>query len=381
MAYSSNDSYICDENGAPIEGFEVFTVRTTYRANVIGSPVESGQLSFDNKVVAPYEVRVRGKIVRDGNYRQTVAKLRKMLEDRDYKFYSVSDGDGLKRRLILKECPLDREVDMYDLIVIDLVFIQAMLISGENGKVDTTPHDDENSDSRDVGHTNPDPSDDKDEEEKQEESPNNYKDPPHLPIDKDEEEKDKKKKKKKQSKFNPPDVSRGTAIRQQAGSGDQAGTIGGSGSSVFTQPVSIEYDDSDEVQDTESDDVYWQISQGATVLDPVKGEYVETEYRTPTPSRYTFNLVKTPNQSFYTSLVGSTCEISLRTFHDVLLVSLTINGFTAVAGVRAVPNMSLFPKFISDTVGGEFMFSCPDGDIPHYSLFDGHTCVLTYIPN
>jgi hypothetical protein len=121
-------------NGSPLHGFSVDNVKCIYSAKVIGAPVETGQESFDNKVIEPYRVIVTGHLVIDdeSGYQTTLKKLKEILNDRKFRFYSVSDGASFYERLILTELPVERSVDAYDFYSIELTFVQAMLIQSNS---------------------------------------------------------------------------------------------------------------------------------------------------------------------------------------------------------------------------------------------------------
>ena len=141
---------IYDMNGKEIKYFHVFKVDVAYTANVIGSPVETGQTSFDDKVIMPRQVTVSGKIVisGDGTGATAISQITEMFQSRDFKFCSVSNGVRKYNNLILKSVPMTRESDLYDWVSVELVFVEAMLVQAKNRKSTKS----ENADARALGH-------------------------------------------------------------------------------------------------------------------------------------------------------------------------------------------------------------------------------------
>ena len=122
-------SYICkDDSGQePITGFSIDAINVKRDSDVIAAPVESGQQSFDNKVIKPMEIVVNGSIYRE-DATGALSSILEMYASRKFKFYSVQDGDDLYPNLILKSCPLTRNTEKIDLNMVELVFVEAMLI-------------------------------------------------------------------------------------------------------------------------------------------------------------------------------------------------------------------------------------------------------------
>lgn len=137
---ASNDQELRDQCGifkdndwgSIVKGFNVMRISATRNARVIAAPVETGQMSFDNKVVDPLRVSVEGiiEIEPDGAWESTkaVGDINKMLADRSFNFYSVSDGENFYNNLILQECPAIRDVKQVDFLVFTLTFVEALLV-------------------------------------------------------------------------------------------------------------------------------------------------------------------------------------------------------------------------------------------------------------
>lgn len=94
-------------------------------------------------------------------------------------------------------------------------------------------------------------------------------------------------------------------------------------------------------------------------------------------TKYLFDLVKFPNQTFSTTVNGNSLEISLRTFRRIIYANITVNGALVEAGRRCLANEMIFSKSVAQTIGGNFRFICETDDYPNYQDFDGKKCVLS----
>lgn len=132
-----------------IKGFNVMSVSGTRNARVIGAPVETGQVAFDNKVIDPLRVTVRGIIETDSlNTQMALLELNEMIENRKFSFYSVCDGENFYNNLILQEFPAIRDVKQVDFIQITLTFVEAMLVQSQ---AEASSSNSENSNFRKTG--------------------------------------------------------------------------------------------------------------------------------------------------------------------------------------------------------------------------------------
>jgi len=94
----------------------------------------------------------------------------------------------------------------------------------------------------------------------------------------------------------------------------------------------------------------------------------------------TYNLLKTPNQKFSTSMNGNAVEIRIRTFRGLMYVSISINGKLVESSVRAMPNTDLFGTTVRRTLGGNFMFVCVEKDeYPEYKKLNGTDVVFAFV--
>lgn len=120
-------------------GLKSMRVQIVPSARIIGAPVETGVTSFDNKVIDPTKVIVRGIVTMDDfDSESAISGIREMMENRDFMFYSVSNGQDCVDNLIMESAPSTRDSDRYDFIEYELVFKKALLVqssatsAGEN---------------------------------------------------------------------------------------------------------------------------------------------------------------------------------------------------------------------------------------------------------
>lgn len=144
--------YVDNKFDKPLLGFSVESVRCMKKARVIGAPIETGQVSFDQKVIDPYDLVVRGTIVMaEEKSHEAIEELDKMIENRDYEFYSVSDGVSGYSDLTLVKFPNLREAEKFDWYQIELVFTQMMLVQKDS--LLSKSSNAENSDFRNIGYS------------------------------------------------------------------------------------------------------------------------------------------------------------------------------------------------------------------------------------
>lgn len=134
-----------------LSGLKSLTIQANKRARVIAAPVETGHMSFDNKIIDPLQVVVKGIIVIDPESFETtntIDTLNEMLESRKFKFYSAYDGTEYYPHLILQEFPRIRDVNQIDFLQVTLTFVQAMLVQKQ---AEPTASNSENSNIRNTG--------------------------------------------------------------------------------------------------------------------------------------------------------------------------------------------------------------------------------------
>ena len=85
--------YMDNEFGGELTGLKSMRVQIMPSARIIGAPVETGVTSFDNKVIDPTKVIVRGIVTMDdGGSASAISGIKTMMANRDFMFYSVSNG-------------------------------------------------------------------------------------------------------------------------------------------------------------------------------------------------------------------------------------------------------------------------------------------------
>lgn len=137
-----------------IEGFKALTVNINRKARVISAPVETGQQSFDNKVLDPRDVVVKGvcaadkSAFHDRDSGSAIKKLLAMWRDRKFRFYSITTPDRAMKNLILKEFSTSNSKESLDWTECTLVFVEALLIQSNRSK---TPSNRENGPMSDGG--------------------------------------------------------------------------------------------------------------------------------------------------------------------------------------------------------------------------------------
>lgn len=141
---------IYDENDKEVEGFKVFSVNIKEPTRVIGSPIENGQTSFDNKVIDPRHVIVKGTIVIDHTnqeYFDAIDAISSMINSRAFKFFQVCNGELFVEDLILQTNEIDRNVEKFDFLNLTLEYVQALKVQRKGG----SPSNAENSNTRSIG--------------------------------------------------------------------------------------------------------------------------------------------------------------------------------------------------------------------------------------
>lgn len=93
-----------------------------------------------------------------------------------------------------------------------------------------------------------------------------------------------------------------------------------------------------------------------------------------------YKLSQVPNQVFNTNINGNNFEFTLRSFRGIVYINVSIGGQLVCSGVRATPNMSLFPNRVNNAAGGVFKFICVDDSYPQHEDFDGITCRFVFVP-
>lgn len=152
---SAKAAIYSDAHGSSeVEGFMVFSVEEKRVARVIASPIETGQQSFDNKVIDPKRIIVKGVISPyiEGSY-QAKEEITEMYENREFEFYSVTGTNTSYDNLILESVSAVQDASEPDLWRYELTYVEALFISSSsaNGKSASTSSD-QNSDFRNTGY-------------------------------------------------------------------------------------------------------------------------------------------------------------------------------------------------------------------------------------
>ena len=129
-------TYLCsDENGnATIDGFHCTKIQVRKYANAIKAPVETGQMSFDNKVIMPNEIRLTGYVdaVSGMDAMKTQQILAEMIASRKFKFYSITTDTETYKNLMLIDCPKTIDRDLPDLALYELTFVEVLLVQNKS---------------------------------------------------------------------------------------------------------------------------------------------------------------------------------------------------------------------------------------------------------
>lgn len=133
---------------AELDGFYIFEYTFEPVSRVIGAPIETGQVSFDQKVIDPKRLVVVGKVL-VGDGKNTVDIIKRMFENRDYRFYSAElDGETAKN-LILQKATHRKSTQEVDVVVYTLEFVEAMIVQSGDKQSKSS----ENSGTKNTGYT------------------------------------------------------------------------------------------------------------------------------------------------------------------------------------------------------------------------------------
>lgn len=131
--------YMDNNFESELVGLKSMSVKIIPSSKIIGAPVETGVTSFDNKVIEPTKVIVKGVVtIGDPMSVHAMDGIDQMMYNRDFSFYSATDGQSCVDNLILESAPSTRDSNRFDFIEYELVFKAAMLVqsspesSGEN---------------------------------------------------------------------------------------------------------------------------------------------------------------------------------------------------------------------------------------------------------
>ena len=129
-------TYLCYDNEGKhgMYGLNVTKIQVREYANAIKAPVETGQMSFDNKVIMPMEVRITGVIeTQDKDVaRSARSGLSEMIANRKFKFYSVVTDGKTYKNLMLIACPKTIDRDEPDWEIYELTFVEVLLVQNKS---------------------------------------------------------------------------------------------------------------------------------------------------------------------------------------------------------------------------------------------------------
>lgn len=101
-------------------------------SRVISAPVETGESSFDNKVIDPVRITITCKVdlAHRDRAEETIELINSVLKNRTYAFCTIVTRTFYSDKMILEKAPSIEEVKEIDIGTFDLVFVEAMLIQG-----------------------------------------------------------------------------------------------------------------------------------------------------------------------------------------------------------------------------------------------------------
>lgn len=123
--------YTDNDFGSELVGLKSMSVKIIPSSKIIGAPVETGVTSFDNKVLEPTKVVVKGIVtIGDPTSMHAMNSIDQMADNRDFSFYSATDGQNCVNNLILESAPSTRDSNRFDFIEYELIFKEALLVQG-----------------------------------------------------------------------------------------------------------------------------------------------------------------------------------------------------------------------------------------------------------
>lgn len=148
--------YVYADNSykVPITGLYETDIKVEHPSKIINTPIETGVMSIDNKVIDPVKITVTGscavmsQVKADGAPTNTLSILKYMWKNKNFNFYSISTFREAYKNLILKDLITVNSTDAIDLTKCTLVFVEALLIQSDKSK---TPANKENSSMNDNG--------------------------------------------------------------------------------------------------------------------------------------------------------------------------------------------------------------------------------------
>ena len=131
-----------------LQGFKVIDVRSDLPTRVNKTPIETGVINIDNKVIDPIKVVVVG-LVNQEDWGDVNDYLDRKLVDRSFTFMSVQTKFDIFDNLILSNINSRETPDKYDVGEVTLTFTEILLDDAKG-----TPSNSENSDTQNNGFVN-----------------------------------------------------------------------------------------------------------------------------------------------------------------------------------------------------------------------------------
>ena len=131
-----------------LQGFKVIDARSDRPTRVNKTPIETGVINIDNKVIDPIKVVVVG-LVNQEDWEDVNDYLDRKLVDRSFTFMSVQTKFDIFDNLILSKINSRETPDKYDVGEVTLTFTEILLDDAKG-----TPSNSENSDTQNNGFVN-----------------------------------------------------------------------------------------------------------------------------------------------------------------------------------------------------------------------------------
>lgn len=124
--------YITDLDGNVIEDISLTDIESKMPTRLISSPIEDGSTRFDNKVIDPELVYVKGFIT-SSNSDKVVSKLHEMKNSRDMKFCSVFSKFDVYENLSVEDFSISDSADMFDVSKVTIRLKQVLITKSGSG--------------------------------------------------------------------------------------------------------------------------------------------------------------------------------------------------------------------------------------------------------
>ena len=133
-----------------VMGFYPFEYTVDPVSRVIGAPLETGRVSFDQKVIDPVRITMIGKVINE-NGLGADDTIEEMFQNRNYKFYSVELDNECYKNLVLQKATHRKQTNEMDVVTYTLEFVEAMIVQNNQ----KTPANANDSKTKQTGYTAP----------------------------------------------------------------------------------------------------------------------------------------------------------------------------------------------------------------------------------